>query len=126
MRLTRIHQVAARAGEDVEALTAFYRDVLEARYIGTFDPPWLVFFDFNGTRILFEAAPDAAPAALYFWVDDIDAAHEELTARGVDFSGAPHLIHRDEDGTFDNPGYEEWMAFFEDPAGNTLAIATRR
>ena len=82
--------------------------------------------DFNGTRILFETNPDTVPAILYFWVDDIDAARVELSAQGVAFTGEPHMIHKDEDGTFDNPGTEEWMAFFEDPAGNTLAIATRR
>ena len=90
------------------------------------DPPGLVFFDFNGTRILFETNPDTVPAILYFWVDDIDAARAELSAQGVAFACEPHMIHKDEDCTFDNPGTEEWMAFFEDPAGNTLAIATRR
>lgn len=35
------------------------------------------------------------------------------------FQGAPHLIHRHEDGT------EEWMAFFTDPAGNTLALMSQ-
>ena len=91
-----------------------------------YDPPGLVFFDFNGTRILFETNPDTVPAILYFWVDDIDAARAELSAQGVAFTGEPHMIHKDEDGTFDNPRTEEWMAFFEDPAGNTLAIAIRR
>jgi catechol 2,3-dioxygenase-like lactoylglutathione lyase family enzyme len=53
---------------------------------------------------------------LYFRVADIRAAHETLTARGVTFTSAPHLIHRHESGL------EEWMAFFEDPDGHTLAI----
>ena len=91
-----------------------------------YDPPGLVFCDFNGTRILFETNPDTVPAILYFWVDHIDAARAELSAQGVAFTCEPYMIHKDEDGTFDNPRTEEWMAFFEDPAGNTLAIATRR
>jgi hypothetical protein len=33
----------------------------------------------------------------------------------VKFSSAPHVIHRHQDGT------EEWMAFFDDPEGRTLA-----
>ena len=31
-------------------------------------------------------------------------------------TGAPHRIHTHDDGT------EEWMTFFEDPDGNTLAL----
>ena len=35
-------------------------------------------------------------------------------------SAQPHVIHRD-----DAAGTEEWMAFFEDPDGNTLALMSR-
>ncbi len=42
--------------------------------------------------------------------------HRELEGRGVTLKGAPQLIHRHGDGT------EEWMAFFEDPDGNLLAL----
>lgn len=123
MRLTRLHQIGARAG-DPEETRRFYREVLGARYVGQFDPPGLLFFDFAGTRLLFERS--SAPATLYFWVDDIDGAYAELTAKGVAFDGPPHLVHRDDQGQFDNPGTEEWMAFFHDPGGNTVALATRR
>jgi hypothetical protein len=34
------------------------------------------------------------------------------------------MIHR-HDGTFDGDGVEEWMAFFKDPAGCMLALASR-
>lgn len=123
MRLTRLHQVGARA-EDLQATRRFYEDVLGARYVASFDPPGLLFFDFWGTRVLFERSN--APATLYFWVDDIEAAHAALTARGVAFDSPPHLVHTDGEGLFDNPGTQEWMAFFKDPGGNTIALATRR
>ncbi|MCZ6854296.1 MAG: VOC family protein [Gammaproteobacteria bacterium] len=123
MRITRLHQVAAHAGEP-DDMCKFYRDVLGARFIAEFNPPGILFFDFNGVRLMFEA--NAAPATLYFWVDDVEGAHAELAKQGVSFEGEPHMIHRDEDGVFDNPGTEEWMAFFKDPGGNTLAIASRR
>ncbi len=123
MRITRLHQIAAHAG-DLEDMQRFYQETLGARFIAVFDPPGILFFDFHGVRVLFE--PNAAPATLYFWVDDIDAAHASLTSQGVAFDGQPHMIHKDEDGAFDNPGTEEWMAFFKDPGGNTLAIASRR
>jgi methylmalonyl-CoA/ethylmalonyl-CoA epimerase len=123
MRLTRLHQIAAHA-DDLEASRAFYRDVLGARLLARFDPPGLLFFDFNGVRLLLER--NAAPATLYFRVDDIDTACAALGERGVTFDGEPHLIHRDDDGVFDNPGTEEWMVFFRDPGGNVLALASRR
>jgi hypothetical protein len=49
-----------------------------------------------------------------------------LKSQGIEFEGEPHLIHRDDTGVFDNPGTEEWMAFFNDPGGNTLALTTRQ
>lgn len=61
--------------------------------------------------------PDVrSQSILYFQVDDIDAAYDELSSRGVEFTHAPHMIHRHESGT------EEWMAFFTDPDGQPLAI----
>jgi methylmalonyl-CoA/ethylmalonyl-CoA epimerase len=103
---------------------AFYRDVLGARFIARFDQHGLVFFDFAGTRLLLERGGERA--VLYFWVDDLEAAAATLRERGVTFDSDPHRIHRDETGQFGAPGNEEWMAFFKDPAGNTLALATRK
>lgn len=123
MRLTRIHQIAARAG-DLAATKAFYKGVLGARHIAEFDPPGLLFFEFSGVRVLFEN--NNSPAVIYFWVDDIDSAYRELKDKGVQFEADPHLVHRDDTGVFDNPGTEEWMAFFKDPGGNTIALTTRR
>ena len=123
MRLTRLHQVAANA-TNLEETKVFYLNVLGARYLAMFESPGLLFFDFCGTRLLFER--DSAAATLYFWVDDIDQAYTELVGKGVRFDSEPHLIHRDDKGVFDNPGTEEWMALFKDPGGNTIALATRR
>ena len=123
MRVTRIHQVAANV-IDTEKTKDFYLNVLGARFIREFDPPGLLFFDFSGTRLLFEQG--CSPATLYFWVDDLERAHAELIERGVIFDSEPHLIHKDDEGTFDNPGTEEWMAFFKDPGGNTLALVSRQ
>ena len=50
---------------------------------------------------------------------DADVAHAALTARGVAFTHAPHMIHRHSDGT------EEWMAFFEDPDARPMAIMSK-
>lgn len=118
------------AADDLDATEAFYRDVVGARFMARFDPPGLLFFDFEGTRLMFERkAPGGegdSSSVLYFWVDDIDAAVAEFEARGATFDAGPHPIHKDEDGTFGAAGETEWMAFFKDPAGNVLALATRR
>ncbi len=123
MRLRQIHQIAAHAG-DLAASRDFYLNRLGARFLAQYDPPGLLFFEFSGVRLLLEA--NAGPATLYFRVDDIDSAYRTLRERGVEFEDEPHLIHRDEDGVFDNAGSEEWMVFFRDPGGNTLALASRR
>lgn len=123
VRLDRLHQVAQRA-TDLDRSVAFYRDTLGAHLVARFDPPGLAFFELHGVRLLLEAA--APGATLYFRVDDVAEAHEELAARGVEFLAAPALIHRDDEGTFGPPGGEEWMAFFHDPAGNLLSIASRK
>ena len=123
MQIAKLHQVAAFARDLDEAVT-FYRDTLGAKHIATCDPPGLAFFSLLGVRLLLEKA--VSKATLYFWVDDIDASHQELLARGVPFEQEPHLIHRDADGTFGPVGSEEWMAFFRDPSGNLLALTTRK
>jgi len=123
MPIDKLHQVAL-AARDIDEAERFYRDTLGARFLAKFDPPGLVFFDLSGTRVLLEKS--ARQATLYFRVDDIDAAHEELLGKGVVFDGGPHLIHRDDAGTFGPPGAEEWMAFFKDPSGNILALAAQR
>ena len=122
MKLEHIHQIAVFAKDLDEAIT-FYRDILGATYITRFDPPGLVFFDFGGTRLLLERT--GPKASVYFRVDDIHSAHEELKTRGIKFIADPHMIFRDENGVFGSAGEEEWMAFFSDPSDNILALASR-
>ncbi len=118
-----LHQVAQRS-TDLDRSIAFYRDVLGLRFVAKVDPPGLAFFDLGNTRLLLEDGDHSA--VLYLAVPDIDAAHAALTGRGVQFDGPPHLVHRDEDGTFGEAGEEEWMAFLRDPDDNIVAILERR
>jgi catechol 2,3-dioxygenase-like lactoylglutathione lyase family enzyme len=104
-----------------EKTEAWYRDVLRLPHVFTFGE--LVFFDCGGTRLYFRQVADAEfhkGSILYFLVDDINVARDLLVERGIRFQGAPHMIYRD-----DQTGVEEWMAFFEDPDGNTLGIMAR-
>ena len=113
MALGTIGQVA-RTVADLQESTAFYGDKLGLPHLYSFGE--LAFFDCGGTRLYLHQTEVRAESCLYFQVPDIHAAAAALEAKGVTFQGAPHLIHRHADGT------EEWMAFFTDPEGRTLAI----
>lgn len=58
---------------------------------------------------------------LNFPVDDVDAAVDELTARGVEFEQYEGDIKTDEKGVARNTG-GPLIAWFKDPAGNILAV----
>ncbi len=121
-------QVAQRS-TDLERSVAFYRDVLGASHIATFEPPGLAFFDIGGVRLMLDAIPGAFEhegSPLYFSVEDLDAAVAALREAGVAIEEAPTLINKDEAGNFGPAGAEEWMAFFRDPDGNILAFSEIR
>jgi len=101
---------------DAERAAAFYRDALGMRFLFAF--PHMAFFDADGIRLYLSEpeAPDfRGRATIYFRVPDIDAAVAALEARGVEFAGRPHVVHRD--GTI-----ELWMAFTKDPDENNIAL----
>jgi catechol 2,3-dioxygenase-like lactoylglutathione lyase family enzyme len=119
-----LHQIAIASGDDLDAAIAFYREVLRLPFLARFDPPGIAFFNADGVRLML--APEAPKGQLYLRVDDLDASSRSLANRGVLFKGDPVMIHRDDAGQFGATGVEEWMNFFEDPAGNLVAIAERR
>ncbi|MGE0795787.1 MAG: VOC family protein [Acidimicrobiia bacterium] len=114
---------------DLRRAVGFYRDVVGLRLVA--DLGGLAFFDLGGVRLILESEPGpedrggGGSSVLYFAVPDIHAARAELGGRGVAFEQEPHVVHVDEDGTFGPAGEEERMAFFRDPDGNLLAIASR-
>jgi methylmalonyl-CoA/ethylmalonyl-CoA epimerase len=126
MPITALQQVAQRA-IDLDRAVAFYRDTLGLPLLARFDPPGLAFFDLGGVRIMLDAiaGADVPGAILYLRVDEIQQAYRDLQARGIAFVDEPHMINRDDAGHFGPKGAEEWMAFFKDSEGNTLAIASR-
>jgi DNA-binding CsgD family transcriptional regulator/catechol 2,3-dioxygenase-like lactoylglutathione lyase family enzyme len=118
LKLGPIGQIS-RSVSDVVTSEKWYRDVLGLPHLYTFGP--LAFFDLGGTRLMLSQQAGATQeSVLYLRVADIGAAHAELAARGVEFTHAPHMIHRHSDGT------EEWMAFFKDPDGRPMAIMVQR
>lgn len=119
LSLGAIGQIA-RPVTEIAAARRFYGEVLGLPHLHSFGD--LAFYDCAGVRLMLSAGDGADPAAasiLYFRVPDIRAAHARLTARGAVFVGAPHMVHRHEDGT------EEWMAFFNDNEGRPLALMSQ-
>ena len=117
MKIGALGQVA-RSVKDIEAARKWYRDVLGLTHLYSFSN--LAFFDCDGLRLfLSESDGPAADSILYFRVDDVRSAASLLTARGINFLNAPHMIHRHEDGT------EERMAFFHDNEERPLAIMSQ-
>jgi catechol 2,3-dioxygenase-like lactoylglutathione lyase family enzyme len=117
LQLGGIGQVS-RTVSDIAAAEEWYARVLGLPHLYSFGK--MAFFDCGGTRLYLTAEGPAGPESiLYLRVADMRAAYEELRSRGVEFSGAPHLVHKHADGT------EEWMAFFKDPDGRPLAIMSQ-
>jgi DNA-binding CsgD family transcriptional regulator/predicted enzyme related to lactoylglutathione lyase len=119
-RLGAIGQVSLSI-RDVARAERFYGEVLGLPHVFTFGD--LAFFDADGTRLYLHRKDDAdwrPGSVLYFLVEDIHASQESLSSSGVHFTGAPHVIYTD-----DATGTEEWMTFFEDGEGNTLALMSR-
>ena len=120
LALGPLGQVALRV-RDMARAGRFYGEILGLPHHFTFGD--LAFFDMAGTRLYLQAVPEdrwTSGSILYFLVPDIHAAWEELGRRGVARTSAPHNIYTDP-----ATGTEEWMAFFEDGEGNTLAIMSR-
>ena len=114
--LSQIGQIAVPV-QDLDRAVDFYRDRLGMQFL--FQVPNMAFFDCAGVRLMLglpEGQEASQPASLiYYRVEDIDAAHDELAGRGVVFESAPHLVAR-------MAGHDLWMVFFPDSEGNTLAL----
>jgi catechol 2,3-dioxygenase-like lactoylglutathione lyase family enzyme len=109
-----LSQIARRV-ENLDRARAFWRDTLQLTELYAF--PGLAFFDLGGTRLMLRETGTRDEAdILYLSTPDIAAAHAALVAKGAEWTGAPHMIHRHPDGA------EEWMAFFKDDEGRDLAL----
>ena len=126
LQIDRLHQLALTTA-DLEHSTRFYRDILGLSLITSFDPPGLAFFQVGDLRLSIQKVDEveAASSVLYFRVQDIVAATQSLKDNAIELEREPELIFRDDQGQFGEAGEEEWMAFFRDPDGHLLALASR-
>lgn len=120
VRLNKIQQIAL-VQHDVDAAVPFYRDGLGLTL--QFAMAGMAFFDAGGVRLMLSkpSSPevDHKNSILYFEVENIQAAHAALVARGVPFDGDPHLVGK-------TATHELWMAFCRDPEGNIIGISEAR
>ena len=108
--------------QDLSRAVAFYRDVLGMTLLFEVSGQQMAFFDCGGIRLYLgkPETPDFhSSPVIYYRVDEIDEAHSALAARGVEFEGAPHIVHKTED-------MELWMAGFRDPDDNYLCLMSER
>ena len=109
------------AAPDIEAVEAFYRDKLGIRT--SVENELLTLHLAGGERpTLVYPKPDFVPATytiLNFPVEDVGAAVDELTARGVQFERYEGF-DQDEKGVARGNGPD--IAWFRDPAGNILSV----
>jgi len=112
------------AVDDVATARQFYGERLGLR---TSEEHGLLFLHIAGDRdTLAYPKPDHVPAdytILNFPVDDIDAAVDELAARGVRFERYDDM-EQDEKGIMREEG--PYIAWFRDPAGNVLSVLQER
>ena len=117
LETARIGQIAVNV-KDIDRAVAFYRDSLGLRFLFT-APPNMGFFDCGGVRLMLgvptEPRFEHPSSILYFQVDDIQAAHAAMAARGVTFEREPALVAKLEKADL-------WLAFFQDGEGNVMAL----
>lgn len=120
--LTSLQQVSVNV-HDLPRAVAFYKETLGVRHLFDAGPRMSFFACEMGVRLML-AIPekpefDHKSSILYFKVEDIQAAYADLKGRGVAFREPPSVVAR-------LPGWEVWMAFFDDSEGNLLAITTEK
>ncbi|MFZ8758152.1 VOC family protein [Microbacterium sp. HMH0099] len=118
------HAFSGFSVDDLDAARRFYQDTLGLDVEVLEGSGFLQLTLGSGGRVLVYGKLNHEPASftvLNFPVDDIDAAVDDLTARGVDTK-----IYDDAEFPTDSRGIMREMgpaiAWFRDPAGNVLAV----
>ena len=116
MAPTRLAQVAIVV-EDLDRARAFYREMLGLPHL--FDaPPGLAFFQCGETRLMLsrpEGPGTTGSSILYYGVDDVAAAHDEMRGKGVAFDEPPRKIAEVD-------GKPIHLAICRDSEGNLLGL----
>lgn len=112
IRITAVGQIAW-AVKDLDAATAFYRDVMGLKFLFS-APPGLSFFDCGGVRLMLSSEESSGTSPdqtlLYFSTDDISGATAALEAGGAAIEQAPRAVADLGDRVL-------WLAVFRDSEG---------
>ncbi|MDQ3952968.1 MAG: VOC family protein [Actinomycetota bacterium] len=123
---TETRSFSSFAVDDVAAARQFYGETLGLRTTVLDEDAGLLALHLAGGRdTIVYHKPDFQPATytvLNFEVDDVEAAVDELTARGVTFERYAGF-DQDDKGIARGRGPD--IAWFKDPAGNILAVLTQ-
>ncbi len=111
-----ISQISVTA-YDLERGIEFYRDILGLNFL--FDTGNMAFFDCGGIRLML-SLPEKEEfrhqsSIIYFHTQNIDAAYDLLSKKGVRFEDKPHSIAKMD-------AYDILMVFFRDTEGNMLSL----
>jgi methylmalonyl-CoA/ethylmalonyl-CoA epimerase len=116
MEIQKVGQIAVPV-KNLDQAVQFYKEKLGLPHL--FSSNGLAFFDCNGLRLLL-IVPEKeeftqSSSIIYFQVENIHGAYEELLSKEVTFIDEPHLIAK-------MGQTETWMAFFKDSEDNTHAL----
>ena len=107
---------------DVDAVLAFYRDILGLPFL--FRPaPNLAFLDSGGVRLMLSTPQGTGSVGgnsiLYFKVTDMEHAFVSLLDRGA-------VGEREPQATAELSDHTLWLAFLRDPDGNLVGLMEER
>jgi catechol 2,3-dioxygenase-like lactoylglutathione lyase family enzyme len=105
---------------DVARATAFYRDVLELKFL--FAAPNMAFFDCGGVRLYLSGEGSGRArmgAFVYFKTPDLDRQFAIFKERKVTIHQEPHVIAK-------MPDHDLWLMWIKDSEGNLLGIMEER
>ncbi len=117
VKVSEIGQIAITVS-DVEQALGFYRDVLGLTFL--FSPaPTLAFLTAGTVRIMLSTPQGSgavgANSILYFKIEQLEAAYEQILARGATAERPPQLAAKMAD-------HDLWIGFLRDPDGNLVGL----
>jgi catechol 2,3-dioxygenase-like lactoylglutathione lyase family enzyme len=119
--LANANAFSSFAVDDIDAARSFYRDTLGLK-VTDGEMGFITLHLAGGRPTMLYPKPDFTPATytvLNFQVDDVGAAVDQLSERGVEFERYDEF-DQDERGIARGDGPD--IAWFKDPAGNVLAV----
>jgi len=115
VQLLDVAQIAFTVKNLAEA-KSFYKDVLGLKFL--FDAGTMAFFQCGSVRLMIgedKKAQVSEGTMVYFSVADLEVTARLLESRGTSFVQQPHLVAR-------MKSHDLWLAFINDPSGNTLGL----